>query len=352
MIKETYSNIHVGQSTINSLKLASIPLLHQGELSHGILAEQAAMPGVILYGPPGTGKTKLVQALARECNANVLNVSNADLISKWVGESEKQVQSMFSLARKLSPCIIFIDEADSICAKRSEYDRKHERSFLSQILTDWDGFAKANAAGRFLVVMATNRPYDLDDAVLRRAPTRIAVDVPTKEGREAILRIHLRSETVSPLVDLGALAAKTENFTGSDLKNLCVKAAYCAVRERVAGLVSGASAAASASTSTSPSTSSESGGMAAREPDSGKRVLSMEHFEQALREVSPSVDPTSQYRLRRWEQSQRIVSELQTQTATISGPSLQPFDNVTYESEVRRDFTKLRSRVPRPSRWG
>lgn len=209
--------------------LVTLYLHHPEEFSYGILAN-SSVPGVLLHGPPGVGKTHLVKAVAKESGASVLSISGADIFQTWLGEGEKVVRATFSLARKLQPCIIFCDEADAIFRVRSADDKPWIRSVLTQFVQLWDGFT-TDPSKWVLVILATNRPYDLDEAVLRRLPRKIFIDVPDAIGREAILRIHLRDETLDPDVNLAVIAASTPSFTGSDLKDVCVAAAYSRVSE-------------------------------------------------------------------------------------------------------------------------
>ena len=146
----------------------------------------------------------------------------------YVGEGEKNVRAIFSLAKKLAPCIVFIDEADAILGSRSgSSNRTSHRELINQFLREWDGMTDLNA----FVMVATNRPFDLDEASLRRLPRRLLVDLPVEKDREAILKIHLKDEILESEVSLSKLAAETPFYSGSDLKNLCVAAALACVRE-------------------------------------------------------------------------------------------------------------------------
>ncbi|KAI4136842.1 MAG: hypothetical protein LQ341_005418 [Variospora aurantia] len=227
-IRTTFSTVHAPQETIQALKdLTLLPLACPEEFEYGVLAEQR-VNGLLLYGPPGTGKTLLAKAVAKEGGTTILDISGADLYDKWVGEGEKNVKAMFSLARKLKPCIVFIDEADAVLGSRdSGNNRNSHRDLINQFLREWDGMKDVTA----LIMVATNRPFDLDDAVVRRLPRRILVDLPTEQDREAILNIHLAKEILDPDVSLTKLAADTPLYSGSDLKHLVVTAAQACVRE-------------------------------------------------------------------------------------------------------------------------
>ncbi|KAJ9637375.1 hypothetical protein H2199_007662 [Coniosporium tulheliwenetii] len=231
-ITSGFEKIHLPAATIETVKAFGVPLLNRrSEFAYGVLANNI-IPGLLLHGPPGTGKTQLVKALAKYCETRVLRISAGRINTKWFGESERAVATAFTLARKLSPCILFIDEADSMLRKRrgGEVESEAHRSTLSQFLSEWDGFGTDGDKPIF-VVLATNRPSDLDDAILRRAPKRIAIGIPTFKDRVAILKIHLQGEQLDSDVSIEGIARKTDKFTGSDLKNLCIAAAYACIFE-------------------------------------------------------------------------------------------------------------------------
>ncbi|KAL8829374.1 MAG: hypothetical protein Q9170_006191, partial [Blastenia crenularia] len=227
-IRTTFAEVHAPKETIQTLKdLTLLPLACPKEFDYGVLAEQS-ISGLLLYGPPGTGKTLLAKAVAKEGGATILEISGADLYNKWVGEGEKNVKAMFSLARKLKPCIVFIDEADALLGARgNDHSRTSHRDLINQFLREWDGMKDATA----LIMVATNRPFDLDDAVVRRLPRRILIDLPMEKDREEILKILLQKEVLDPEVSLSKLAADTPLYSGSDLKHLVVTAAQACVRE-------------------------------------------------------------------------------------------------------------------------
>ena len=227
-IRTAFSDVHAQPESIDALKtLTSLSLIRPEAFTYGVLSTDK-IPGLLLYGPPGTGKTLLAKAVARESGATVLEVSGSDIYDMYVGEGEKNVKAIFSLARKLSPCVVFIDEADAIFGSRTgSSSRTSHRELINQFLREWDGMNDLSA----FIMVATNRPFDLDDAVLRRLPRRLLVDLPTEQDRQAILKIHLKDETLEPSVDLAELARRTPFYSGSDLKNLCVSAALACVRE-------------------------------------------------------------------------------------------------------------------------
>jgi len=153
------------------------------------------------------------------------------IASKWFGEGERYARAVFTLASKIAPCVVFIDEVDSLLGKR-ERPGEHEatRKIKNEIMSMWDGL-KTRETERVLVLAATNRPFDLDDAVLRRMPRRILIDLPDAPNREKILRVILAKEDLSADFDYAAAAQMTEGYSGSDLKNLCIAAAYIPIRE-------------------------------------------------------------------------------------------------------------------------
>ncbi|OOF99417.1 hypothetical protein ASPCADRAFT_203174 [Aspergillus carbonarius ITEM 5010] len=227
-IRTTFADVHVPSETIDALKtLTSLSLIRPEAFTYGVLATDK-IPGLLLYGPPGTGKTLLAKAVARESGATVLEVSGSEVYDMYVGEGEKNVKAIFTLAKKLSPCVVFIDEADAIfCSRTGASSRTSHRELINQFLREWDGMNDMSA----FIMVATNRPFDLDDAVLRRLPRRLLVDLPTEQDRLAILKIHLKEETLDSSVDLAELARRTPLYSGSDLKNLSVAAALACVRE-------------------------------------------------------------------------------------------------------------------------
>jgi SpoVK/Ycf46/Vps4 family AAA+-type ATPase len=159
--------------------------------AYGVL-KKGRINGALLYGPPGTGKTHLARVLARESNAVMIHASGAELVSKWVGETEKLIKGLFNLGRMVSPSIIFIDEADALFRARGSDDRDHERSRMSQLLNETDGLKRA--ANPPFVLLATNFPHQLDNAVLRRVPGRLYIGLPSAPARKRIFSICLTEE--------------------------------------------------------------------------------------------------------------------------------------------------------------
>ena len=187
--------------------------------------------GILLFGPPGTGKTMIAKAIASECNSTFFNISASSLTSKWVGESEKTVKSLFKLAYKKVPSIIFIDEIDSILSKRSENENEATKRLITEFLIQFDGLG-SNTNAKLLVIAATNRPMDLDEALLRRLPKRVYCGPLDEEGRfEFIKKVINRVETKLTDKDIKEVAKMTNGYSNSDLKELCKEAAFQPVRE-------------------------------------------------------------------------------------------------------------------------
>lgn len=179
----------------------------------------------------------LAKALARESGANFLSIATSTIFNKYVGDSEQNTRAIFTLAARLSPCVIFIDEIDSLLSSRQSSDSSEEytRKVKNEFMASWDGLMTDENL-RVVVIGCTNRPFDLDDAVLRRFSRKLLVDLPDAEQREKILKVILRKEKLSDDVDLKAIASDsmTKGFSGSDLYNLCQTAAYMPIREIVA----------------------------------------------------------------------------------------------------------------------
>ena len=270
-IRTTFDHVHAPAETIESLKnLTMLSLTRPEAFQYGVLATDK-ITGCLLYGPPGTGKTLLAKAVAKESGATVLEVSGSDVYDMYVGESEKNVRAIFSLAKKLSPCVVFIDEADAIFASRgSGTNRNSHRELINQFLREWDGMTDTNA----FIMVATNRPFDLDDAALRRLPRRLLVDLPTEKDREAILGIHLKEESLDSSISLADLASHTTLYSGSDLKNMCVAAALAAVKEE------------------NDARDKHNEEKEAEDPEyvfPDRRTLHMRHFEKGMDEITASV---------------------------------------------------------------
>lgn len=231
--------------------------------------------GALLYGPPGTGKTLMAKALAKGSGANMLEISAASINDMWVGNSEKNVRAVFSLARKMSPMIVFLDEADSLLGSRARQpNRGGYRETINQFLREWDGLTNSINTQQIFILVSTNRPQDMDEAVLRRLPRRILVDLPLKDARLAILQSLFRDEALDEAVSLDKLATDTELYSGSDLKNLAVAAAMEAAKEELVAK------------------SKHTGPEAYEFPE--KRILMARHFDKAARDITASISEDMQ----------------------------------------------------------
>jgi len=189
--------------------------------------------GVLLVGPPGTGKTLLAKAVAKQTNATFIRFVGSELVQKYIGEGARLVRELFDLARQKAPSIVFIDEIDSVGAKRLELatsgDREVQRT-LMQLLAELDGF---NPLGEVKIIGATNRPDILDEALLRpgRFDRIIEIPMPSFEARSDIFKIHSKRMNLDASVNLEELAARSENATGADMKAICTEAGMFAIRD-------------------------------------------------------------------------------------------------------------------------
>ncbi|MFH1505866.1 MAG: CDC48 family AAA ATPase [archaeon] len=210
--------------------------------------------GVLLYGPPGTGKTLLARAVAKESEANFIPIKGPEMLSKWVGESEKAVREIFKKARQSSPTIIFFDEIDSIAPRRGQSQESHvTERVVNQLLTEIDGLQDLNDV---VVLAASNRPDIIDTALLRpgRFDRIIYTPVPEKKAREAIFKVHTKNMPLAKDVVLSQLIEKTEGYVGADIEAVAREAAIFALRE-----------------------------------DMKAKNVKMKHFSEALKKVNPSV---------------------------------------------------------------
>lgn len=205
--------------------------------------------GILLFGPPGTGKTMMARAIAKESGATFINFSTAIAQNKWFGETEKLIRATFSLARKLSPCIIFIDEIDAFLRERANTDSQATATTKAEFMSLWDGLvnndssvgngqgSRRNTGYGVIVIGATNRPWDVDAAILRRMPRTFELKLPNTAQRLSILRLTLRDVVLSEDLEsrLEEIAKnKLEGYSGSDIKELCRAAVMVAFKDFVA----------------------------------------------------------------------------------------------------------------------
>ena len=207
------------------------PLKYQGLFVH---SDATPPKGILLYGPPGTGKTLMAKAAAHESEANFISIKGPELLSKWVGESEKGVREVFRKARQASPCIVFFDEIDAIAPTRGSLgsDSHVTERVISQLLTELDGL---EVLSNVIIVAATNRPDIIDPALLRpgRFDRLLYVPPPDKEARIQILKIHTSRKPLAEDVKIDNLANQTEGYTGADIAALASAAVMLALREHI-----------------------------------------------------------------------------------------------------------------------
>ena len=207
------------------------PLKYQGIFT---FADVMPPKGILLYGPPGTGKTLMAKAAANESEANFISIKGPELLSKWVGESEKGVREIFRKARQAAPCIIFFDEIDAIAPKRGgDFGDSHvTERLISQLLTELDGL---EILTNVVVIGATNRPDIVDAALLRpgRFDRLLYVPPPDRDSRIQIIKIHTKKKPLDDVVDIEKLADQTEGYTGADIASLSSAAVMLALREHV-----------------------------------------------------------------------------------------------------------------------
>jgi transitional endoplasmic reticulum ATPase len=206
-------------------------------LKHADLFAQADVnppKGILLYGPPGNGKTMIAKGVAATSEANFISIKGPELISKWVGESEKGVREVFRKARQAAPCVVFFDELDAIAPRRggSEGDSHVTERVISQMLTELDGLEDLKGV---VVIGATNRPDIIDEALLRpgRFDRILEVPVPDKEARKQIFEIHIKKKPLESNVNIDKLVQMTEGMTGADIAAIVNAAAMTAIKEHV-----------------------------------------------------------------------------------------------------------------------
>ncbi|KAJ1437215.1 P-loop containing nucleoside triphosphate hydrolase protein [Ochromonadaceae sp. CCMP2298] len=194
-----------------------------------------ALPrGLLLFGPPGTGKTLIGKAIAHQSGATFFSISASSLMSKWIGEGEKTVRTLFAVAAYRQPAVVFIDEVDSLLCARSSEENEASRRIKTEFMVQLDG-AGTNQEARVVIVGATNRPEELDEAVRRRFVKRIYIPLPDEDSRRQLLTMLL-SDIAHELqqTDTDALVDKTQGYSGADIRALCQEAAMGPVREAAA----------------------------------------------------------------------------------------------------------------------
>jgi SpoVK/Ycf46/Vps4 family AAA+-type ATPase len=243
-IPVTFDDIGGLDGIIEELTESVIYPLTMPHLYSGHSSLLSAPSGVLLYGPPGCGKTMLAKALARESGACFINLHISTLTEKWYGDSNKLVAAVFSLARKLQPTIVFIDEIDAVLGQRRSGEHEASGMVKAEFMTHWDGLASSTKqAGnqRICILGATNRIQDIDEAILRRMPKKFPVSLPNSSQRRQIFGITLAetkldkssTEDGRPAFDMSALVRASAGMSGSDIKEACRDAAMVPVREHI-----------------------------------------------------------------------------------------------------------------------
>ncbi|KAL7785955.1 P-loop containing nucleoside triphosphate hydrolase protein [Trichoderma ceciliae] len=235
-------DIHVGfddigglDMIIEELKESVIYPLTMPHLYQHAASLLSAPSGVLLYGPPGCGKTMLAKTLAKESGASFINLHISTLTEKWYGDSNKIVRAVFSLARKMQPAIVFIDEIDAVLGTRRSGEHEASGMVKAEFMTLWDGLTSSNSSGipaQIVVLGATNRIHDIDEAILRRMPKKFPITLPGLEQRRRILQLILGDAKVdAEKFDLNHVSKITAGMSGSDIKEACRDAAMAPVRE-------------------------------------------------------------------------------------------------------------------------
>lgn len=228
-IKVSWESIAGLEHVIQELKETVLLPIQRKELFENSQLTQAPK-GVLLHGPPGCGKTMIAKATAKETNTCFINLDVSILTDKWYGESQKLTSAVFSLAVKLQPCIIFIDEIDSFLRSRTSQDHEATAMMKAQFMSLWDGL-NTDSSCTVIIMGATNRPQDLDRAILRRMPATFHIGLPDEQQRLQVLKLILNHEPVAENVDTAKLAKMTDGFSGSDLQELCRNASIYRVRD-------------------------------------------------------------------------------------------------------------------------
>jgi len=249
-------------------------------LKHADLFSEADIvppKGLLLFGPPGTGKTMIAKAVATNSEANFISIKGPELLSKWVGESEKGIREVFRKARQASPCVVFFDELDSVAPRRSSTgsgDSHVGERLVSQLLTEMDGLEDLKGV---VVIGATNRPDIIDEALLRpgRFDRLLEIPLPDNDSIKEILKIHMKKKPVDNSVSIEKLAELVKGYSGADIASLVNAAAMSAVREHITN------------NRAYPNTSRND--LSKNENRKTPLIISMKHFEDALKKVSRNV---------------------------------------------------------------
>jgi SpoVK/Ycf46/Vps4 family AAA+-type ATPase len=231
--------------------------------------------GLLLYGPPGTGKTLIGKAIAHESGATFFSISSSSLTSKWIGEGEKLVRTLFAVAAYREPAVVFIDEIDSLLTQRKASENEASRRIKTEFLVQLDGTG-TTGQGRVLVIGATNRPQELDDAARRRFTKRLYIPLPAENDRRILLHVMLKKNNHRLTeADIDRIAKESDGFSGADLKSLCTDAAMGPIRQL---------------------------GPRALEIDiNDVPPISFKHFKRSLKGTRPSVAPSDLIQYEEWD---------------------------------------------------
>jgi vacuolar protein-sorting-associated protein 4 len=230
--------------------------------------------GIMLFGPPGNGKTYLAKAVASEVDATFFSVSAANLISKWLGESEKLVRELYDMARKEAPSIIFFDEVDSLATARGQGENDAMRRVKTQLLQAIEGIGSGDEL--IITIGATNLPWEIDPAMRRRFERRILIGLPDKEARSVMFKIHTKGVPLEK-VDFDELGKLSEGYSGADIALICREALMTPIREMdVAGSL--------------------------KDKNINPRNPNMDDFKNALKTIKPSVSPKELISYDKWNE--------------------------------------------------
>jgi len=242
--------------------------------------------GLLLYGSPGNGKTMIAKAVATACKSTFFNISTSALVSKYVGESEKLMKALFTLARERAPSVIFIDEIDAILKSRRNSEAEHSRRLKTEFLVQFDSFTASADEARVVVIGATNLPWEIDMAVLRRFPIRYEVPIPNSRIRQQLLKsIEKKVKTRLSNDDFSRLVKHTKGYSCSDIIELCKDAVMGPIRDIIGPVRD----------------------MVDINLDTCRKItetdlppVNFNHFQAALRNVRPSLSPISFKRYKKW----------------------------------------------------
>jgi fidgetin-like protein 1 len=231
--------------------------------------------GLLLYGPPGTGKTLIGKAIAHESGATFFSISSSSMTSKWIGEGEKLVKTLFAVAAYREPAVVFIDEIDSLLTQRKSTENEASRRMKTEFLVQLDGTG-TSGQGRVLVIGATNKPQELDEAARRRFTKRLYIPLPAEDDRRILLHVMLKKNNHQLTDhDIDCLAKDTAGFSGADLKSLCTDAAMGPIRQL---------------------------GSRALDVDvNDVPAITFKHFKRSLKGTKPSVAPSDLVQYEEWD---------------------------------------------------